>query len=249
MKGLLNDLDSTAPTPSPASRSAQNTVAEHREGSTRFTSTTAPKATDVCRKGTSNGQSTTNGSSTFLNPSAGSQPSLAQLSKAAFSRPSSNRPTNTSARLPGAGPEASSGQRIISIKRERSDLARPDTSGPPPKDSSSSAFAKVRSCQSPAQRGSLAQDTDLALGDVDDWLADLDDADLVPSASKVKVESITAALTTELQGRPVKREQSSSSSGSALIKRASRTQSKLWAERAKVHQVSYVNERLGESKR
>ncbi|CAO1617669.1 unnamed protein product [Parajaminaea phylloscopi] len=256
MTQLLSGLDAASPAPAAASqRPSQRASNAHAQAGTA-----SSPATNTLHRQADRGQQRTAGMQGAHQPPTSSDSrapkmSLAEIQRRAFGGSQSST-SFTSSR--SSGPRRAHSTNSAVIPPQRQPIASSSRLNAPI--ASSSQQAKPREVlKAPTPRAGLHDYIDLTSDDEDDdWMADLDEAALI-GATPLKQESDgQPALPVQLQQRApavsVKqeyqeesietstskgaRETPRSNSSSSLIKRASRTQSKLWVQRASEHKTS-----------
>lgn len=168
-------------------------------------------------------------------PPPAKQPSLSQISQSLFAKP--KPPTRPSTQPAKPSP----------AQRQNAPPSQPAVAGPSTQrtafsrgsgSSISKPLARSQSAQSPLRpiKRELAATpalSDVSFADDDDWLADLDEKHLLAATAKTEPTDVPMPPPAP------------AASTSSLVKQASRTQSKLWAQRAneeKVRMRGRVNE-------
>lgn len=149
--------------------------------------------------------------------SSGTSSASSRLPPAA-QRPQETRPTPSIRSVPGRA-----------FTHAKSDSQVPLASGSASKVRSSSGLTK----QSPSRKAPstfVDDDSFAGMGDDDAWMADVEEAALVAPVAVIKKE--------EEGSIGMKASSPAPDSSDSMVKRVSRTQSKLWAQRAKTSQVS-----------
>lgn len=148
------------------------------------------------------------------------QPSLSQISQSLFAKPKTPRP-------PPQPSSSATGNAAAGPSRQTAPFSRGSQATRAPI-RSQSAQSPLRAIKTEPASNSALSDASFAVDD--DWLADLDDKELMAPIVKPEPSATASATAVRPPGQNLR--------GSSLVKQASRTQSKLWAQRAKQEKVS-----------